>query len=254
MATIPIPHDAPYVRGHFIGRPIVPGVVEVQLVVDQLSQEAGRRLTLRAIRFARLRQLVVPGDELEVTARAAEPPYARVDVKRNGTVVANMELELGAEPIAEMPEPLRFAGQPVTAPALDLLLPHRPPMRLIEAIERESELGLECTARVSAECGLTQEGGVSALLALEAAAQAAAAWEAVRRSREAGGAPRIGYLVAMREVRFFVGSVPAGVPVRTRVVLEDVALPLTHYAVEAAHDGRIVVQGKIATVLTDETL
>jgi len=49
MGRIQIDPDAPYFRGHFPERPILPGVVQLMLLVDHLSQEAGRRLTLRSI-------------------------------------------------------------------------------------------------------------------------------------------------------------------------------------------------------------
>ena len=96
MGTIVIEPAAAYLRGHFPGRPILPGVVQLQLLVEHLSQETGQTLALRSIKFARLRQLVVPGDRLEILTRPGEGAYTRVDVKRDGVLVANAELELGS--------------------------------------------------------------------------------------------------------------------------------------------------------------
>jgi predicted hotdog family 3-hydroxylacyl-ACP dehydratase len=253
MTAIVIAPDAPYLRGHFPGRPILPGVVQLLLLVDHLSRESGKSLTLRSIRFARLRQLVVPNDRLEVAARAGEGAYTRVDVKRDSVLVANAELELGtAIDVRPLPRPMPVDGSEVDAPPLESLLPHRPPMRFVTSIEHELSEGLQCTARISSECGLACAGRVPALVGLEAAAQTAAAWEALRRSREAGGAAaRIGYLVAIRDTEFFASSIPADEPFTATVRLEGAALPLTHYAVEVALRGDVVLRGKIATVLTE---
>jgi predicted hotdog family 3-hydroxylacyl-ACP dehydratase len=228
--------------------------VQLQLLVEHLSQEAGQMLALRSIKFARLRQLVVPGDRLEIHTRPGEGACTRVDVKRDGVLVANAELELGsAPPQIASSYTVPVSGVQVDAPPLDLLLPHRPPMRFVEAIEREWSDGLQCAARISTECGLVQAACAPALIALEAAAQSAAAWEAVRRSREAGGAgARIGYLVAIRDTVFHAGSVPADELFTATVRLEAAALPLTHYTVEVVARDALVLRGKIATVLTDE--
>jgi 3-hydroxymyristoyl/3-hydroxydecanoyl-(acyl carrier protein) dehydratase len=48
MPQIIIPPDAPYLRGHFDGRPIVAGVVELILLIEHLSREAGTSLALRS--------------------------------------------------------------------------------------------------------------------------------------------------------------------------------------------------------------
>jgi predicted hotdog family 3-hydroxylacyl-ACP dehydratase len=251
--SIVIAPDAPYLRGHFPGRPILPGVVELCLVVEHLAREAGKPLVLRSIKFARLRQLVVPDDRLDVAARGGEGGYTRVDVTREGVLVANAELELSEESRAQaLPRALPVEGAVVEAPPLDLLMPHRPPMRFVAAIERELPEGLQCTVCVSSRCGLVAAGQAPALLGLEAAAQCAAAWEALRRSREAGGAsPRIGYLVAIRDAELFVPEIPADEPLTATVRLEAAALPLTHYEVELALRGDVMLRGKIATVLRD---
>jgi len=253
MGVLRIDPHAPYFAGHFPGRPIVPGVVELMLVADHLAAEAKQPLLLHAIKFARLRRLVLPGDELEVSARTTDGGLTRVDIKRDGVLVANAELELSGKP----PEPslhpaLDRDGVRVDAPPLELLLPHCPPMRLISAIDLELHEGLQATARISTDTGLARAGRVPALIALEAAAQTAAAWEGLRRSRGPGVAgAREGYLVGIRDVSFFAVDVPANTPLRATIELEGLALPLTHYAVEVALGNALVLRGNIATVLAD---
>jgi 3-hydroxymyristoyl/3-hydroxydecanoyl-(acyl carrier protein) dehydratase len=253
VPQIIIPPDAPYLRGHFDGRPIVPAVVELIVLIEHLSLEAGAPLALRSLRFARFRQLVVPHDRLDVSARGVEGGFTRVDLTRAGVLVANAELELGPKPTEQsLPRSVSLEGPAVDAPPLDLLLPHRPPMRFITAVERELSDGLECEARISTECGLVSDGRAHPLLGLEAAAQTAAAWEALRRSRESGSAgARIGYVVAMRDAVFYTSDIPADVSFSVRARLVALALPLTHYGVEVALRGEVVARGTIATVLRD---
>ncbi len=251
-ARIAIPLRAAYFEGHFPGRPILPGVVELLLVVQALADAAGRPMPLRGIRFARLRQLVLPGDELEADWRELPDGCVRVAITRHDKVVANAELVPGR------PEPLApgLRSSPVAhrdalqTPPLDALLPHRPPMRFVTSIAGETQGGLDCTACVPAACGLAHDGQVPLLAGVEAAAQSAAAWEALRRWREGNpAAPRVGYLVALRDVVFFAEDLPAGDSFDTSVRLEDAAPPLTHYRFEVIQAGTPLARGKIATFL-----
>ncbi|MEO8163834.1 MAG: hypothetical protein ABI619_00425 [Betaproteobacteria bacterium] len=249
--SIAVPAGAAYFEGHFPGRPILPGVVEMLLVVEALARAWQRPVALRGIAFARLRQLVLPGEQLELEWRELDDGRVRVDLTRQGSAVANAELILGPPAQRAQPASLDAAARlPVPAPPLDALLPHRPPMRFVTAILGQTEQGLDCTACVPAECGLASAGLVPALAAVEAAAQTAAAWEAVRRWRDGNPAePRVGYLVALRDVVFFAEHIAAGQSFAACVRLEAAAPPLTHYRFEAALNGSLVASGMIATFL-----
>jgi len=254
-ATIEVPAGGAWFDGHFPGRPILPGVAELALAVDALAQQAGRPVPLQGIAFARLRQLVFPGDRLELVAREQEPARLRFDLKRDGVLVANGEFMLGA-PQASGGEPIAATAstrQEAAFPPLDELLPHRPPMRFLSAIVQEATDGLTCVARIPGPCALVTGGSAQPVAAIEAAAQAAAAWEALRRWREAGvAAARIGYLVALRDIIFFSDRMPADRDFLVSVSLEAAAPPLTHYRVAAALEGQLVARGTIATFLADE--
>ena len=176
----------------------------------------------------------------------------RIDLRRGQELVANAQLILGAP---DSPPAAGIALEPVdpelsAAPALDALLPHRPPMRLVESIVRETADGLVCTARVPPACALAQHGVAPALAGVEAAAQTAAVWEALRRWRQGGGgAPRIGYLVALRDLVLFAEHIAVDAPMLTAVRLEAAAPPLTHYRVETCVGGKSLLRGTIATYL-----
>lgn len=254
-ATIEVPSGGAWFEGHFPGRPILPGVAELALAVDALAREAGRPLSLQGIAFARLRQLVFPGDRLELIARERETAHLRIDLKRDGVLVANAEFILGTPEATCTGTTISMAStmRETIAPPLDALLPHRPPMLFLTSILRETADGVACAARIPGRCALVCRGGAPPIAAIEAAAQAAAAWEALRRWREASVvAPRIGYLVALREVVFFTERMPADQDFLVSVSLDAAAPPLTHYRIEVALEGRLVVRGTIATFLAEE--
>ncbi len=251
-AIIEVPSAGVYFEGHFPGRPILPGVAELTLVLDALARETRNPILIQGIAFARLRQLVFPGDRLELVAREQEASRLRFDLKREGILVANGEFILGP------PQTPRYATAPFAAPGmpvaaagpLDELLPHRPPMRFLTSILQQTADGLTCAARIPGKCALVCDGSAPAVASIEAAAQAAAAWEALRRSRNTGAAsPRIGYLVALRDVAFFTARIAADRDLQVSVNLEAAAPPLTHYRVEISLEGTPVTRGTIATFL-----
>lgn len=260
-ATIAIPAGGPWFEGHFPGRPILPGVAELALAIAALRQETGKPLPLRGVAFARLRNLVLPGDRLELAARELAAPgdaaRLRFDLKRDGTPVANGEFIIGTP--RSLPDALpdrrartspggtAGAGLPLSVEAL---LPHRPPMRFVESILQHNANALGCIARIPARCALVNDGAAPALAAIEAGAQAAAAWEALQRWHLQGTtAPRVGYLVAIRDVAFFTDRIPAEQSLLVSAHLEAAAPPLTHYRFEVSLDGLPLARGTVGTFL-----
>jgi 3-hydroxyacyl-[acyl-carrier-protein] dehydratase len=254
-AMIEVPSGGAYFEGHFPGRPILPGVAELALVLDALAREARRPVSIQGIAFARLRQLVFPGDRLELVAREQEAARLRFDLKREGVLVANGEFILGPPQAPRSVSAIHAASGTTAATArlLDDLLPHRPPMRFLTSILQQTTDGLTCAAHIPRTCALVSDGSASAVASIEAAAQAAAAWEALQRWRNTGVAsPRIGYLVAMREVAFFTEHIPADRDLLVSVSLEAAALPLAHYRIEVSLEGMPLTRGTIATFLADD--
>jgi len=254
-AVIDVPADGAYFEGHFPGRPILPGVAELVLVVEALERATNAPLSLAGIAFVRLRQIVLPGEHLELSARTLASGNLRFDLKRAGALVANGELLLG--PITVAPaETVRttVSADPSLANELiDLLLPHRAPMRFVEKILALTTEQLVCDASIPARCPLVSDGCVPAVVALEAAAQAAAAWEALQRRNAAGdAAARIGYLVALRDVVFYAPQVRADQRLLIRIELDACVPPLSHYRVHVNCGEQLMVVGTIATFLTDQ--
>ena len=255
-ATLAIPAGGPWFEGHFPGRPILPGVAELALAIAALRKETGKPLPLRGIAFARLRLLVLPGDRLELSARestgaAGDTGRLRFDLKRDGALVANGEFMVGT-PLRAEAAPAIVArsspGDPGTAP--EALLPHHPPMRFLTSILWQDAETLDGTACIPNRCALVSDGSAPTVAAIEAAAQAAAAWEALlRRHRQGGTAPRVGYLVAMRDVDFFTDRIPADKSLLVAIHLEAASPPLTHYRFEVSLEGLLLVRGSIGTFL-----
>lgn len=255
-ATIAIPAGGLWFEGHFPGRPILPGVAELALAIAALRRETGKPLPLRGIAFARLRHLVLPGDRLELSAHTGTAPAAdtvrlRFDLKRDGVLVANGEFTVGTPP--SQPDAAADRGTRTTPggilPAAETLLPHRPPMRFVELILRQSADALDCIARIPGRCALVFGGSAPTVAAIEAAAQAAAALEALQRWNRHDEAARVGYLVAMRDVVFFTDRIPADQSLLVSVRLEAASPPLTHYRFEVFLDDLPVARGAIGTFL-----
>lgn len=248
---IDVPAAGALFEGHFPGRPILPGVAALALVARALAPD-GTAAGVREIPYVRFREPVLPGDRLEVRATPRDGGPTRFTALRDGRVVANGEMLFGRPGPADRPGASFAARAPRDVPPLDDLVPHRAPMRFVTALVGEADDGVTCRARIPAACALVEGGAAPALAAIEAAAQAAAAWEALRRSREAGAAagPRVGYLVSARDVAFHRGTVPAESDFHVSIRLEAFTPPLATYAIEAVVEGEVALRGAIGTYLT----
>jgi predicted hotdog family 3-hydroxylacyl-ACP dehydratase len=260
-ATINIPADGPWFEGHFPGNPILSGVAELALVIATLRQETGESLSLRDIVSTRLRQLVRPKELLELSARKSagadgETARLRFELQRDRVLVANGEFIVGT-PLSQsdaLPDRrsrnLRGDFPAGNFPSLDTLLPHRPPMRFVESILQQSEDALNCIARIPARCALVSGGHAPPVVAIEAAAQAAAAWEALQRWHQRGeAAPRVGYLVAMRDIAFFTERIPADQSLFVSVQIKAVSPPLSQYHFDISLEDLHLAQGTFGTFL-----
>jgi 3-hydroxymyristoyl/3-hydroxydecanoyl-(acyl carrier protein) dehydratase len=241
--VLAVPGDGPWFAGHFPGRPILPGVAALTLVADALGCGV-----LAGVAHARFRSTIAPGERLALDARPEAPGRTRVALLRGAATV------LGAVLIHGEPTPGPRAAARGEAPVADLpapetLLPHRLPMRFVTSVLALHDDGAECVASVPAACALVRAEVAPAVAVIEAAAQTAAVWEALRRRDGAEAGPREGYLVAWRDVALHRRDVPADASLVARVRLAAVAMPLTQYRAEVSLDGETVMQGTIGTVL-----
>ncbi len=249
--AIAVPKDGPLFEGHFPGRPILPGIAELVLIARALAP-GGDAAEVSAIPFARFRGLVLPADRLEVTAVPRGDDGVRFEVRRADEVVANGAMTFGTPGAGDTGGTAVASRTPRGAPPLDELIPHRPPMRFVERILGEAEDGATCLSRVPAACALVSRGVTPAFVALEAAAQTAAVWEALRRSHDAGTSTvRMGYLVSLRDVFLNRLTIPADADLIVTIRLVATAPPLTTYTVDVTVEGDCALRGTIGTYLSD---
>ena len=242
--TVEIPADSPFVEGHFPGRPILPGVAQLALALQALGPRPLRRLVL-----ARFRRLVEPPARLTFSIRETATGVTRIDVVRDDVPVSAIEVVPG-EPSPPSDWNVAVASRRVTAPpAIESLLPHRPPMLFVDGIVGEADDGLTCSARVPEGCAIVEGGRAPAVAALEAAAQTAAVWEALRATRAGETVGRMGFLVSARDVELYETRVPAGAPLVASVRQVAHAGPLTLYRVEVTCESHPVLRGAIGAYL-----
>jgi 3-hydroxymyristoyl/3-hydroxydecanoyl-(acyl carrier protein) dehydratase len=243
--------DEAYFEGHFPGQPILPGVTQIALVAQAILRDAGLGM-LRAIHHVRLRQLVRPGETLALSTHRIEADGVRFELRRGDMLVTNGALAIGEAPV-EWGGGVRMQEMAaIETPPIDQLLPHRAPMQFVQRVLHREGERIMCSARIPAACPLVRNGHAPAILAVEAAAQAAGVREAL--ARLAAGrpdcAPR-GYLVSLRDVEFAAGTLPADVPFVVTVRLQSVSLPLSTYAIEAGIMSQPVLRGTIGTFLAE---
>ena len=244
--ALSIPPSGPIFDGHFPGRPILPGVAALGMIASMLG--GGRPLS--GVRSVRFRDPLGPGTTLDLDSVALDEHAVRFDARASGRLVLNGRLAFEALTPAA---PARFtvaARQPRGVPPLERLLLHRGPARLVHAVAGEADDGATCVARIPAGSGLAAGNAAPALAAIEAAAQTAAVWEALRRLRRGEDEGiRLGYLVALRDIELHAATVPVEVDLYATVRLEAAVPPLAHYAVEVVTEGELVASGTIGTWL-----
>lgn len=111
-------------------------------------------------------------------------------------------------------------------PPVDSLLPHKPPMRLVDSILHEVDDGLVCKVVVGDDFVFLRDGRAEMAVCIELVAQSVACLAGLRDVR-AGRKPKSGLLVACRDARFSEGALRPGdelaVQVKSQWVKEPVA-------------------------------
>jgi 3-hydroxyacyl-[acyl-carrier-protein] dehydratase len=266
LAELMVPAaDSPLFAGHFPGHPVLPGVAHLallQLVLGELSATTAGLAAASAIaevRRLRLRRPVAPGDRLALhVAAAGAEGIVRFELRRpeaGGELVSQGTVRCCASGPPELENPRAAPRLDPTAaegfPPPSSLLPHAAPALLLTAVLAMSAAGIACTAVIPAGHPLAAGGQVPGFVALELAAQAAAALQALLR--QGGGSPLIGYLVGARDA-LFAPALPAGRGLRATAIHGGSAAPLATYEMDVCQEGaggRRLATGSLSTFIVE---
>lgn len=93
-ATVRIPRTHPALPGHFPGRPIVPGVVLLQCVLDEAERWLGHAISVRALPQAKFSAPLVPEQSAELELRLTGDEL-RFSITRDAQVLTQGLLTVG---------------------------------------------------------------------------------------------------------------------------------------------------------------
>ena len=99
MATvtdIQIPRDHPAFAGHFLGTPIVPGVVLLDEALDAIARELGLSLERCTLAVVKFKSVVRPGQRVTLRFEIAAPGNVRFELESAGQQVASGALAIAA--------------------------------------------------------------------------------------------------------------------------------------------------------------
>jgi 3-hydroxyacyl-[acyl-carrier-protein] dehydratase len=270
VAQLLIPAGSPIFAGHFPGRPLLPGVAHLALLRQVLEELAARaelpadlagNTAIAEVRKLRLRRPVLPGDLLELRLLSIDAGGAiRFELWRQAPpdeLASDGMVRIGAcrPPPAEALAPSLDPSLPTGLPAAAGMLLHAPPARLLATVLAAGTGGVIGTGVIPGDHPLAAGGEAPGFLAIELAAQAAAAFETLARhpGTPGGGRPRLGYLVGVRAAHL-PAALPTGRALRVTAVPAGGTAALSTYemevAVQAAGAGRLAA-GVISTFLPE---
>ena len=238
----------PHFVGHFVGRPILPGIAHLALVRDALRRMVDPELELVAVTVLRLRQVVGPGDVVELQMLPRGEAEWAFELRRGSDLASRGMVASGrcAAPGTAVGG-VQAGGERFPAP--EALIPHRGPALLLDAVVEAADDRLVASAAVPHGSAFAAQGLAPPFVALEVAAQAAAAFEALRRRRAGGDPePRVGYLVGARDVVLQTG-LPVGLPLQVTIRLDAALPPLSTYLFEVGAGGAVAAHGTISTYM-----
>jgi len=133
-------------------------------------------------------------------------------------------------------------------PAIEELLPHRGPMLLLDAVVGEGDESVECTVTIRENSTFYEDGGVPAWVALEYCAQCIAAFAGLK-ARGRGDGPRMGLLVAAREMSLDTDVFRAGDTLRVHAEREFGEERVGRFECRVTRDGATVARASLSVYL-----
>jgi predicted hotdog family 3-hydroxylacyl-ACP dehydratase len=133
----------------------------------------------------------------------------------------------------------------MTLPSPAQVLPHRPPMILIDELLSSSDDSLCARVRLREDSPFVEDGRVSSLVAIEYMAQTVAALAGLRK-RARGEEVRRGYLLGCRELKLPVAELRAGDELTVRVRETWATDELGHFDCSVTRGEELVALGVLS--------
>jgi len=129
-------------------------------------------------------------------------------------------------------------------PPIAELVPHRPPMLLLDRVVAHDAESVICEVRIAARSPFVEDGRIPAVVGIEYMAQCVAAFAGLA-ARAEGRPPRIGFLLGCRELRLCTDAFAVGdtLTVEARRTWGDSALG--HFICRVERDGETLVSGTL---------
>jgi len=80
-ATVELNPDHVVYKGHFPGRPVVPGVIQLQIIKEMLEKGLGKKLLLSRIISAKYYSMIIPGEMPQLDVSIQIKPVEKGDFK-----------------------------------------------------------------------------------------------------------------------------------------------------------------------------
>jgi len=74
-AQVSVDGRSPWFSGHFPGDPILPGIAQLKMVADLITDSCGEALRLERLSRVKFRKIVRPGDLLDIHAAPCDKNY-----------------------------------------------------------------------------------------------------------------------------------------------------------------------------------
>jgi len=72
LAQVSTDADSAWFPGHFPGEPVLPGIAQLSMVVKSIEKALGKQLVLQELARIKFKQLIRPGDVLDISAVAGK--------------------------------------------------------------------------------------------------------------------------------------------------------------------------------------
>jgi predicted hotdog family 3-hydroxylacyl-ACP dehydratase len=138
-------------------------------------------------------------------------------------------------------------------PPVEALLPHAPPMRLIDSITEEIEGGLVCKVVVDDGFVFLRDGEAELAVCIELVAQCIGCLAGLRDLRR-GSPPRPGLLVGCRDARFHGEKLRAGDELAVKVETQWIREPVGNFRGQVKRRGDVVAEVEVMVISTDGDL